>query len=225
MPKKSKATVTKISSLEPIYQVWGWIALSWALYRYFFRFPEWVDELIFKPLVFVLPVFWFVVKKEHKRLNSLGLTTKNMFTSIYIGLAFGFVFALEGLAANAIKYGRINVQPIAAFQQYGMLPLLILSLATAFSEELLSRGFIFSRILEKTKNLPYASIVSTLLFLLLHVPILVAMHQLQGLTLVLFFVTDTILGLANSLLYYSTGSLIAPILVHIFWNMTVALYL
>ncbi|MBI3385712.1 CPBP family intramembrane metalloprotease [Candidatus Gottesmanbacteria bacterium] len=220
-----KGKVKKGLSLEPIYQVWGWIALSWALYRYFLRLPEWADELVFKPAVFVLPVLWYVTKRERRPLTSLGLTTKNLFTSIYIGLGFGFVFAVEGLAANAIKYGRIQIQPITAFQQYGMVVLLFLSLATAFSEELLSRGFVFARILQKTKNLPYASVVSTALFVLLHIPILVATHQLQGMTLVLFFVTDTILGLANSLLYYSTSSLIAPILVHIFWNMTVALYL
>lgn len=213
------------SSLDPIYQLWGWIALSWALYRYFLRLPEWADELVFKPLVFVVPVVWYILKKERRPFSSVGITSKNLFTSIYIGLGFGFVFAIEGLAANAIKYGRLQINPIDAFQQYGMGLLLLLSLATAFSEELLSRGFVFSRILEKTKNLPYASLVSTALFVLLHVPILVTMHKLQGVTLVLFFVTDMILGLANSLLFYSTSSLVAPILVHIFWNMTVALYL
>ena len=103
--------------------------------------------------------------------------------------------------------------------------LLLLSVATAFSEEVLSRGFVFTRILERTKNLPVASLLSTVLFVLLHVPILVTSLKLQGVTLVLFFVTDIVLGLANSLLYYNTNSLVAPILVHIFWNMTVALYL
>lgn len=221
-----KGTKTKhTSSLDPVYQLWGWIALTWALYRYFLRLPEWADEFIFKPLVFVLPVVWYVLKKERRPFSSLGLTGKNLFTSIYIGLGFGFVFALEGLAANAIKYGRLQINPIAAFEQYGMVALLLLSLSTAFSEELLSRGFIFNRIWEKTKNLPYASIVSTVLFVLLHVPILIAMHKLQGVTLVLFFITDIILGLANSLLFATTASLVAPILVHLFWNMTVALYL
>jgi membrane protease YdiL (CAAX protease family) len=63
------------------------------------------------------------------------------------------------------------------------------------------------------------------MFVLLHIPILVTMTKLQGMTLVLFLVTDLVLAIANSLLYYNTGSLVAPILVHIFWNMTVALYL
>lgn len=215
----------KTKTLEPVYQLWGWILLTWSLYRYFFKLPEAVDEFIVKPLVFVFPVLWYVLKKEKRDLTTLGLTTKNLFTSLYVGLGFGFVFALEGIAANAIKYGKIQINPIAAFEQYGLVMLLVLSVATAFSEELLNRGFLFGRILEKTKSLPYAAILSTVLFVLLHVPILVTSLHLQGTMLVLFFVTDFILGMANSLLYYNTKSLLAPILVHVFWNMTVALYL
>ncbi len=223
--KTKSVTHPTIHSLEPVYQLWGWILLTWSLYRYFFKLPEAVDEFVAKPLVFVLPVLWYVLKKEKGNLASLGLTGKRFFTSLYIGLGFGFIFAIEGIASNAIKYGKIQINPIAAFNQYGLGLLLVLSLVTAFSEELLNRGFLFNRIMEKTKSLPYAALLSTVLFTLLHVPILVTSLKLHGVTLVLFFVTDFILGLANSMLFYSTGGLLAPILVHIFWNMTVALYL
>jgi membrane protease YdiL (CAAX protease family) len=211
-------------SLSSVFRLWAWILLAWSLYRYFFKLPEWADEFIFKPLVFVVPVIWYVRNKEKEGLATLGFTWRNFFTSVYIGLGFGVVFALEGLVAHAIKYGKLDVNPIAAFQQYGFF-LIILSLATACTEEILSRGFVFNRLYEKTKNLPYASIVSSVMFMMLHVPILVTMTKLQGTTLILFFVTDFVLAMANSLLYYNTGSLVAPILVHIFWNMTVALYL
>ncbi len=208
-----------------MYRVWGWIVLTWALYRYFFHLPEWADEFIFKPMVFVLPVLWYVKSREKATLASIGLTGKNLFTSVYIGLGFGFVFALEGLAANAIKYGKIEIVPIAAFEQYGMGMLILLSAATAFSEEVLSRGFVFSRLMAGKKGLIYSALLSTLMFVVLHIPILAFGLKLQGVVLLLFFVTDFILGFANALLLYNTGSLVAPILVHIFWNMTVALYL
>ncbi len=224
MAKKTKRQ-KKAASLDHVYQLWGWVALAWALYRYFFRLPEVLDEFIIKPLVFLFPVLWYVRSKEKRQWSSVGLSTKNLFTGVYIGLGFGFVFALEGIAANAIKYGKLTIVPIEALTQYGLVTLLFLSLATAISEEVLSRGFVFARIFEAKKSLAYAAVVSTVLFVLLHIPILVTMHKLQGVTLVLFFVTDIILGLANSLLFYSTGTLVAPILVHVFWNMTVALYL
>lgn len=214
-----------VSVTEKMYRVWGWIVLVWALYRYFFKLPEWADEFIFKPMVFALPVIWYVRTREKRGLSSVGLTGKNLFTSIYIGLGFGFVFAIEGLFANAIKYGKIEIMPIAAFQEYGLGMLLLLSAATAFSEELLSRGFVFTRLIEGKKSLIYAAAMSTLMFVVLHVPILAFSSKLTGVVLLMFFVTDFVLGFANALLLYNTGSLIAPILVHVFWNMTVALYL
>lgn len=221
--KKITKAVSAVSQ-APIFRLWAWILLAWSLYRYFFKLPEWADEFVFKPLVFVAPVIWYVRKVEKESLATIGLTGRNFFTSVYIGIGFGIIFAIEGLVTHAIKYGKLDVNPIAAFQEYGFF-LIILSLATAFSEELLSRGFVFNRLYEKTKNLPYASIMSAVMFMLLHIPILVTMTKLQGITLVLFLVTDFVLAIANSLLYYNLGSLVAPILVHVFWNMTVALYL
>ncbi len=217
----AKKVVTSVSS---VFRLWAWILLAWSLYRYFFKLPEWADEFIFKPLVFVAPVIWYVRNKEKQSLATLGITRRNFFSSVYIGLGFGIVFALEGMVTHAVKYGTWDVNPIAAFQQYGFF-LIILSLATACTEELLARGFVFNRLYEKTKNLMYSSLVSSVMFVLLHIPILVTMTKLQGPTLILFLVTDLVLAIANSLLYYNTGSLVAPILVHIFWNMTVALYL
>ena len=219
-----KKSVKQEVSVQNVFRLWAWILLAWSLYRYFFKLPEWADEFIFKPLVFVAPVVWYVRSKEKLSLETIGLTTRNFFNSVYIGLGFGIVFAIEGMVTHAMKYGKLDVNPIAAFQQYGFF-LLVLSLATAFSEEVLSRGFVFNRILEKTKSLPYASLISSVMFMALHVPILVTSTKLTGMTLILFFVTDFVLAMANSLLYYNTGSLVAPILVHIFWNMTVALYL
>jgi membrane protease YdiL (CAAX protease family) len=213
------------NSLESVYRIWAWILLIWSLYRYFLRLPEYLDELLFKPLVFLGPVFWYVRKIEKRSLASLGLTVKKFFPSVYIGLGIGLLFAIEGLAANALKYGKVNINPIVAIQQYGLVMLLVLSIATAFSEEVLSRGFLFQRIHEKSRNLFSALFISAVLFILLHVPILVTSLKLQGFTLVLFFVTDFVLSLANGLLFYQTGSIVAPLLVHVFWNMTVALYL
>lgn len=222
---QTQSSQETVSSTEKMYRVWGWIVLVWALYRYFFKLPEWADEFIFKPMVFALPVIWYVRTREKRGLSSVGLTGKNLFTSIYIGLGFGFVFAIEGLFANAIKYGKIEIMPIAAFQEYGLGMLLLLSAATAFSEELLSRGFVFTRLIEGKKSLVYAAIMSTLMFVVLHVPILAFSSKLTGVVLLMFFVTDFVLGFANALLLYNTGSLVAPMLIHIFWNMTVALYL
>lgn len=223
--QKKKSEIRKRTSAEPIYQFWAWILLAWSIYRYFARFPEWADELFFKPIVFALPVLWYVTQKEKRSIETLGLTTKKIFTSLYMGLGFGFVFALEGFFTNIIKYGTLTIRPIESFAQYGLTLILILSLATSISEELLCRGFLFTRIYEVKKSILTAAFISSVLFVLLHVPILVTSVKLTGITLVIFFVTDIILGFTNALLFSFTGSLVAPVLVHLFWNMTMAMFL
>lgn len=223
--QKKAAAGEKSVSTEPVFQVWGWILLFWSLYRYFIHLPEAFDELFFKPLVFVLPVLWYVLRYEKRTLASLGIHAKNFGLSLGAGLLFGCMFIAEGMIANYMKFGTITITPIQAVSIYGIPGIFLLSLATAFSEELLNRGFLFQRLHEKTKNVSYATFMSTILFVLLHVPILLTTLKLQGVMLVLFFMTNLILGLTNSLLMYNTRSLVAPILVHVFWNMTVALFL
>jgi membrane protease YdiL (CAAX protease family) len=223
--KGSKNKKSENGPLTDVFRLWAWILLAWSIYRYFCHFPEAVDEFLVKPLIFVVPIIWYVVKKEKRPLSSIGLTGNNFFISLYTGFGIGFLFALEGMAANFIKYGQFTINPIAAFRQYGFF-LLLLSIATAFSEELFGRGFIFSRFYEKSnENLLYASFYSAGMTVLLHVPILLTSLKFQGPTLILYFITSIAIALANAVLYRQTKSLVGPVLVHLFWNMTVALYL
>lgn len=210
---------------EWIFQFWAWLLLAWALYRYFFKFPEWTDEFLFKPLIFVAPVIWYVVKKEKASLSSIGLTGRNFFRNLLIGLGVSAIFIGEGIMANIYKHGHLVLQPIASIASYGIPFLLVLSLATAFTEELLSRGFLLSRLYEQTKKVWYAVIVSTLMFMAFHIPILATTLKFQGPTLILFFWTTLSLGIINSIFYLQTKSLVVPILVHLFWNITAAFLL
>ncbi len=205
-------------STEWIFQFWAWQLLFWALYRYFFKFPEWTDEFIFKPIVFVFPVLWYVIQKERQTLASIGLTTNHLWRNILIGLGVSTIFIVEGMIVNVSKHGHLVLQPLVLY-------MLILSLVTAFSEELLCRGFFFSRLLTQTKKIWYAIIVATLMFMAFHIPILVTTLKFQGPTLILFFWTTLSLGIINSIFYLQTKSLVIPILIHLFWNVTVAVLL
>jgi membrane protease YdiL (CAAX protease family) len=220
-----KHTAVIGNSTEWVFQFWAWQLLAWSLYRYFFRLPEPVDEFLVKPVVFILPVLWFVLKKEKRGIGTIGITSKNLLQSILIGCGFGFLFGGEAILANVFKYGSLTLTPTTAILLYGLPMMFILSLVTSISEELLSRGFFFSRLYETSKNLIHAVVMSTLLFVAFHIPILLTSLRFQGTTLILFFMTSIVLGIANSLIYYRTKSLVAPILVHFFWNMTVAVFL
>jgi len=69
------------------------LVLFWGFYRFLFKFPDEIEELLIKPIIWLIPVFYFN-NKENLNLESLGLTFKNLFSSIYF--AFG----------SAINVGR-----------------------------------------------------------------------------------------------------------------------
>ncbi len=221
----TNAKEVKKKSIEWIFQFWAWQLLFWALYRYFFHLPEWADEFIFKPLVFVVPVLVYVLKKERLSLVTIGLTRKNLRRNVLFGLGMGVIFFLEGIGVNIATHGDLKLQQLAATAGYSLGFLTLLSLATAISEELLSRGFLFSRLYTYTKRLWYSIVLSTAMFVAFHIPILVTSLKFQGPTLILFVATSVVLAVVNSIIFFQTKSLVTPILIHFFWNMTVALFL
>jgi len=223
--EEQKAIPSLKNPTEWIYQFWAWIIIAWCLYRYAFHFSEPIDEFVVKPLIFVLPVLWYVRIKEGRELESVGLTLKTHGKSLLISIGFGLVFLGEAIAVNIVKYGHLQVASGGALSSYGLPLLLLLSLATAFSEELLARGFLFTRMYEVTKKLWTSAIITSLLFLSFHVPILLTTYRYTGMTLILYFLTKLALGIANCFVLSKTKSLIAPILIHVFWNVIVAVLL
>lgn len=217
--------LSRQNNTEWIFRFWAWQLLFWALYRYFFHLPEWADEFIFKPLVFVVPVLLFVWKKERLSLSSIGLTKHHFGKQVLFGLGMGAIFFLEGLGVNVATHKTIQLQQLSQTASYSLLFLICLSLATALTEEILSRGFLFLRLYNQTKRLWYSILVSTGMFVAFHIPILVTSLKFQGATLVLFVATSIVLAVANSIILVQTKSLVTPILIHFFWNMTVALFL
>lgn len=208
--------------------VWFIVFIVWAFYRAYFRLPEWIDEFLVKPLIFLSPVYYIVFIKEKKKLDEIGLggKLKDVMLDIYIGVAIGILFALEGLFANYMKYGQFSFAPILALKASGgIIPLLLINLATSVWEEILGRGFLYKRLLNISKNQLWAAVTSSFLFLLLHVPIMFTQLHLTGISFAVYPISILLLGITNSYIFSLRGSLVLPILIHTFWNMTVALYL
>lgn len=213
------------NEIPKIYMLWGVILIVWALYRGFMQLPEWVDELIVKPLVFVVPVLIFVRFYEKREIGSVGLKSGKFIRDFYIGIGIGALFIFQAIIANAVKHGGISIAPAISVTMPVLLTYLGFSLSTAFCEELLVRGFLFSRLNEQYKNQIKGMVVSTLMYFSLLVPIVFTQLSLDTTTLLVFIMTNLILSFANTMIYSETKTLTIPILVHTFWNMAVLLYL
>lgn len=211
--------------LERTFTVWGIVLIAWAIYRRYEQFPEWVDELLFKPLVFLGPMLFYVLFKERRPLSSIGLTGGKFFRDVYLGIGFGMLFAIEGIVVNAVKYGKFSFAPVIPVQGAYLALAVILSVVTAFSEELFARGFLFTRLKEGYASEMKALLISSAMYFLLLVPIIFTVTKLSGMTLFIFVVTNVVMSLANTMIFSETKTITVPVLIHAFWNMAVVLYL
>lgn len=173
----------------------------------------------------MLPVIWWVRYVARQPFSMLGFTAKHVRESVIVGLGFGFLFLLAGYIGNLIRPAGDQFTSIAAVYQYSMLGVLILSVATAFSEEVLNRGFLFHLVATKTKQFIKPLVVASILSVLLRVPILVTSLKFGGLPLVIFFSTELALGFINNFLVYKYKSIVSVVLIHLFWNITAFYYL
>lgn len=213
---------------KQVFLVWFLIFLVWSFYRAFFALPEAVDELLIKPLIFVLPIVFIVWILENKSFREIGLQTtfKILLIDVYIGVVLGILLAVEGLLANYLKYGRFSFGPIEALYQAGGVGFfLLINLATALCEEIFARGFMYNRLYKASREQMASAVISSILFTLIHVPIMFTRLHLTGNALIFYPMSIFVMGIVNAYLFSLRGSLVLPIMVHTFWNMTISLYL
>ncbi len=214
MPKKE--TAIKHATLLAAY-----ILVFWGFYRLLFKLPVEIEELVVKPILWLTPVIYFL-KKEHSSLETIGITSKNLFPAIYLSIGLGLIFAIEGVFVNYIKYQEFdfgaNVGDKLFFVSIG------LSLATAISEEIVFRGFIFNRVWHALSNEWVANLATSVVWGLIHIPITLFWFDIDTNTSIIFLILTTIFGIGSAFVFARTKNVTASILLHIFWEWPIMLF-
>lgn len=194
-----------------------YLLLAWGTYRFLTDFPMPVDELVFKPLIWLIPVLILVWQVEGRGAASLGLFFDQPFKRIVLGLLLSLFILSEYLIALVLKGKPIGFNP----QQLSVLPGFLYSLsclATGVVEELTFRGFFMTRINQLINSKLSANIFAGLLFFLIHLPILIFDQGLAARGLVEYFVLFGSLSLLDGYVFWWTKGIVAPISAHFFLN-------
>lgn len=199
-----------------------YLLIVWGFYRFLFQLPEQIEELFIKPVVWILPVL-YLVKAERQTLESIGITTKGLFPAVYYALGLGAFFVMEALVINFVKYGgQFNLG--ANIGNLPLLPALGLSFATAISEELAFRGYIFTRVFNFIKNEIYANLLTSVFWAMIHVPITVFVWKLDFTAAVTYLVLTAIFGIGSAFVFARTKNIVSPILLHVLWQWPIILF-
>lgn len=213
----------KLSS-KHVFALFSFIFVLWAVYRHFPEIlPVWVEELILKPIIWLGPTFWLVKEIEKEKFASLGFTKKNLPQSLYWGIGLGIVFALEGLLTNIFKYRGLSLISLD-YTPLAFLGALVISFATAISEETVFRGYIFTRLWRIWKSEWLANIVSAFLFTLIYLPVGVFVLGYRPLVMLAYLFFIFIYAFASAFVFARTENLVSSILLHVFWSWPIILF-
>ncbi len=211
-------------SIKHVFSLFCFIFAFWSLYRYFPEvLPQWVEELILKPAIWLLPTFWLVRQIEKESFASLGLTRKNLFPALYWGIGLGIVFAAEGLLTNIIKYQGLHL-PEVGYSPLVLIGFILLSFVTAFSEETVFRGYIFTRLWRIWKNEWLANLISAFLFALIHLPIGIFILGYEPLVMLAYLFFVFVYGFGAAFVFARSENLVSSILMHVFWSWPIILF-
>lgn len=199
----------------------AFLLIVWGFYRMLFKLPVEIEELFIKPLFWLVPVY-FLVKKEKGNLESLGITIKNLFPSLYLALALGVLFALEAVIINFVKYDSIDFS--ANLGQEPFLVALGLSIATAISEEVAFRGYLFNRIWHALGSEWNANLITSFVWALIHVPIAIFWWELNLTNTILYLFLTTLFGIGSAFVFARTKNVASSVLLHVLWEWPIILF-
>ena len=199
----------------------AYLLIVWGFYRFLFKLPEEIEELFIKPVVWLVPVFYFV-RKEKLGLESVGITGKNLFPAIYFALGLGAIFAIEAIIINFVKYGGFDFS--ANIGQKVLLVSLGLSFATAVSEEISFRGYLFNRVWKALGKEWSANLVTSFVWALIHVPITFFVWKLSFPSAFLYLFLTTLFGIGSAFVFARTKNVASSILLHVLWEWPIILF-
>jgi membrane protease YdiL (CAAX protease family) len=211
-----------LNSLKHAISLYAYLLVVWGFYRLlFFQLPETVEILVIKPALWLIPTA-FLIKRDKLCCKDIGFTLVNLFPTIYFTLSLGVLFALIGFGVNYLKYGDFhffaNLGPTPFFLSF------VLSFITAFSEEIVFRGYIFTRFWQALKSEWLANLIVSFGWVIIHLPVAILDWKMSPLELTNYLLVVFIFSLGATFLYARTKNIFSPILLHVLWQWPIALF-
>lgn len=190
------------------------IFLLWTGYRIFFRLPEWVDEFVAKPILWLIPLFFLRKKIVNNTLKSLRI---NISYNILFGLSVGILYFFLYTLFLSFQFGLPTLNPMH-FSLKGMYLQLIIAFSTGLIEELVFRRYFLEEALLFFNDRIISNSFVTLLFTLIHLPIIIFVYKYSLAETISYLSLLFISGFMYGLVYLHKKSLLASTMTHAAWN-------
>ena len=221
-----RLTLNQVSSIPKtttILSVYVGLLIVWTLYRAFTHNSIWVEELFIKGIIFLLP-FVVLPLYSSQPFKDLGLTTTNFFKSVCVGVGVGLLLGLAGVLINYIRYQDLAPSFFRGLSAGQIGAYLILAIITAFWEQLLFSGYFLHQLKWTiTKEVTLVGLVG-IMFSLIHLPAFVFIQHQSPPEMIVNLLLLVALGAGCAILQLRTKNLIAPIMAHVLWGVTLFIF-
>lgn len=211
-----------LDRLHRLAQSFVYIFVVWGLYRLIFRLPEPIEEIIFKPLVFVGAVILVERPKNWQKYFIEVWGKGDLVKAAFLGLLLGIAYIILYAISSFLSPGGITFESAPGGQSWLMF--LSLGLITAVWEEWTFTGYILGGLSRASSNKWLARSLTAVLFALIHLPALIFWHKFTGSVLGFQFFGLIALGLGNAILMGYSKNLLAPIISHTLWGAAIFLF-
>ena len=146
--------------MKRLWYYYIYLLLIWGSFRYFVRLPEVVEELWFKPVLWIVPLFWWNLSMKEK----IVMFGKKWGESLILGLVVGLVYF------GVLRWGRPMSGGISA-------DILGMALATAVTEEMVFSGFVAAYLEKMRKGRWTNYLLVALMTAMMRLPILLFVYR------------------------------------------------
>ena len=143
--------------MKRLFYYYFYLFLVWGSFRFFVRLPEVIEELWFKPIIWMTPLFWWSLSFKSK--DRIKMFEGKMMISSLVGLLIGLAYLLLLKRFNFSNFS-INLNLIG------------IVFATAITEELVFSGFVAGYLEKINKGRWINFLIVGIMTALLRLPIL-----------------------------------------------------
>ncbi len=184
-------------NLKRLLFYFGYVFFVWGSFRYFISLPEVIEELWFKPVIWLAPLFWWQFSLHNKVRFFEGGWEKTLLWGLFGGLIYFVVLRLFVQTQFILDANRVGIAAV-----------------TAIVEELTFSGFVLSLLVLEIKKEGTALGLMALGFALIHLPINLFVFHLPLLALTGAFWLAFFVGLVNGFLRLRSNNVLSAVIAH-----------
>lgn len=179
-----------------------YLILVWGSFRYFIHLPEVIEELWFKPILWLTPLFWWNLALK----NKVNVFNNKWIETCLWGLGLALLYW--------VVVRKLNIGlPVLGWEIIGV------SMATAITEELTFSGFIMGYLERYAKGNILNAVLVGIMAAVIRLPIIVFVYKLDWISIFGVLLIAGASGMMNAWIRQRTGNVAGSIIARVGLNL------